>query len=299
MKKYFLPTILVFIVLAACQKVVDADKLLDTEPKVFITGYISPADTVFSVNVSRAFSSVGTPFSVWDTEANRDKFLIKNAQVSISDEQGNSTTLNYSEESQIYRSPATSLAILTDNQYFLSVIVDGQEFNASCRIPKKVASIEEEIIVREDEFDGKRANVDLRFQDLIGQRDYYAIGGIVSLTYQQEGYEPETYQYSLFFEDNYLLTDGLEDGGILSGRSSENLLNTSDFVEAELTLQVANMEEILFQNLRVNDTNPDVDDNPFVEYSIAPDNFEEDGAIGVFSGYQLTVKTFDISEIFR
>lgn len=298
MRKCFLPAIIVLIVLTACQKVVDADKLLDTEPKVFITGYISPADTIFRVNVSRAFSSIGTPFSVQNNEANRNKFLIKNAQVSISDEEGNSTVLNYSEENEVYLAPATSLAILTDNQYFLSVMVDGQEFNASCRIPKKVASIEEEIIVREDEFNEKRADVNLRFQDLVGQRDYYAIGGIARLTYQQEGFEPENFEYSLFFEGNYLLTDGLEDGGILSGRS-ENSLSTGNFVEGELTLQVANIEEVLFQNLRAGDTNSDADGNPFVEYSIAPDNFEQDGAIGVFSGYQLTEKAFDISEILK
>lgn len=298
MRKCFLSAIIALIVLTACQKTVDADKLLDTEPKVFITGYISPADTVFRVNVSRAFSSVGTPLSVRNNEANRNKFLIKNAQVSISDEEGNSTVLNYSEENEVYLAPATSMAILTDNQYFLSVIVDGQEFNASCRIPKKVASIEEEIIVREDEFEGKRADVNLRFQDLIGQRDYYAIGGIAHLTYQQEGFEPETFDFLLFFEGNYLLTDGLEDGGILSGRS-ENSLSTADFVEGELTLQVANMEEVLFQNLRAGDTNSDADGNPFVEYSIAPDNFEQDEAIGVFAGYQLTEKTFDISEILQ
>lgn len=298
MKKYILPAFIAILVLTACQKVVDADKLLDTEPKVFITGYISPNDTILKVNVSRAFSNVGTPMSVRDDVANREKFLIKNAQVSISDEQGNRTDLSYSQENELYTAVATTLPILTDNRYFLSVMVDGQEFNATCRIPKKVTAIEEEIIIREDEFNGNSADVNLRFQDLAGQRNYYALGGEVKVTYQSEGFEPETFEYALFFDDNYLLTDALEDGGILSGKST-NSLGGNGFIEGELTLQVANMEEILFQNLRAADTNSDADGNPFVEYSISPDNFEQETAIGVFAGYQLTEKTLDITEILQ
>jgi len=298
MRKYILPAILVILTLAACQKVVDADKLLDTEPKVFITGYISPADTTLRINVSRALSSVGTPFSIQDNEANREKFLIKNAQVTLSDEQGNNTVLDYSEENNIYLAPASTLAILTDSQYFLSVMVDGQEFTASCLIPKKVAAIEEEIVVKDDEFGGQSADVNIRFEDLVGQSDYYAVGGIVRVTYQQEGFEPETFEYSLFFDGSYLLTDALEDGGTLSARSL-NSFGSDSTIEGELTLQVANVEETLFQNLRAADTNSDADGNPFVEYSISPDNFNQEGAVGIFAGYQLTEKTLDITEILQ
>lgn len=298
MQKYFLPIASIFLLTCACQKAVDADKLLDTEPKVFITGYLSPADTILRVNVSRAFSSVGTPLSVESSEANRTKFLIKDAEVSIFDEQGNSTILTYSDEDAIYMANANTLEILTNKRYFLKVVADGKEFNASCRIPEKIETLEKEVNVREDGFGGKEVIINVRFQDFAGERNYYAIGGVADVTYRSEEYGPETFSYLLFFNEDYLLTDALEDGGTLSGRS-ETFLGGDDFVEGELTLQVANMEEILFQNLRAIDTNDDADGNPFVEYSIAPNNIQEEGAVGVFAGYQLTEQTFDIEELLQ
>ena len=94
MKKYISLFAVALMLFTACQKVIDADELLDTEEKVFITSYISPQDTVLRVNVSRALPAIGTSLSANDQEANEAKFLIKNAEVSISDESGNSTNLS-------------------------------------------------------------------------------------------------------------------------------------------------------------------------------------------------------------
>ncbi len=295
MIKYIVPFIAVITLFTACQKVVDADELLDAQEKVSITGYLSPQDTVLRVDVTRVFPAVGTPLSVNDQEANEAKFRIENALVTISDEAGNSTDLMYSEEYKTYLADVNSLAILTNQSYFLKVTVDEKEFNASCQIPKKIIEINERINVEDDNFGGKVADINLAFQDITGERNFYILGGRVKTTYQFEGYEPETDEFSLFFEDDEFLSDVLKDGGTLNGKSSNYIAGGLEVLETTITLQVANVQEILFQNLKATSTNADADGNPFVEYSIAPNNFQEDGAVGVFAGYQLTEKEVEIN----
>lgn len=294
MIKYIVPFAVGLTLITACQKVVDADKLLDIGEKVFVTGYISPQDTVLRVNVSRAFPAVGTSLSVRDQEANEAKFLIENAQVTISNEAGNSTDLMYSEENLTYLADAGTLAIVSGQNYFLKVTVDGEEFNASCRIPEKVVAINELINVKDDGFGGKEVDINLAFKDLIGERNFYVLGGFVTTTYQYEGQEPETSEFTLFFDTDEFLLDSLEDGGTLNGKTLGFVGSGVEVLKTAITLQVANVEEILFQNLRTASTNTDADGNPFVEYSIAPNNFGEEGAVGVFAGYQLTDKVIVI-----
>jgi len=295
MKKFILLFVATLVLFTACQKVVDADELLDTEEKVFISSYISPQDTVFRVNVSRALPAIGTPLSVNDQEANETKFLIKNAQVSISDEAGNSSDLSYSEENKTYLADATTLAIVSNQSYFLKVTVDGKEFNSTCTIPAKVAEINERINLRNNSFGEQEVDINLAFQDIIGKKNFYVLGGLVTTTIQFENEEPETYSFGLFFESDEFLQDNLLDGDTLSGNSLNYIANGTEVSETTITLQVANVEEILFQNLRTTSTNTDADGNPFVEYAIAPDNFPEEGAVGVFAGYNLTEKTVDIA----
>ena len=287
MGKYLSFVALLILALVSCQKVVDADGLLDADPQVFIVSYLSPQDTVFSVHISRALAVFGTTL---DGGGEDPKFQIKDATVTISDDAGNSTDLSYSEEDRAYLANASTLDILANDSYFLRVIADGKEFNASCRIPEKVAAIEESIEIKEAEFGGQEAEINLSFQDFEGQRDFYILGGLVTTTIQFEEQEPQTIDFSLFFDSGEFLTDNLEDGGTLNGTSRTYIDSSTEFDATTITLQVANVEEILFQNLRTASTNSDAEGNPFVEYSIAPDNFNENGAVGVFAGYQLTEK---------
>jgi hypothetical protein len=283
------------LVFTACQKVVDAGELLDTEETIYITSYISPQDTVLRVNVTRALPAIGTPLRVYDEEnENEAKFLINNANVSISDESGNSTSLVYSAENKSYLTSATSLAITEGQRYFLKVVVDGQEFNASCEIPQKIAEIQTQLNYKDDNFGGIEVDINMSFPDITGEKNFYILGGIVNTTYQFEQEEPETYTYPIYFYSDEFQTQPLEDGGVVSGKTYEYIGSGVEVQETTITLQATNVEEIIFQSLRSKSTNADSDGNPFVEYAIAPNNIEEGGAIGVFAGYQLTQKTIDV-----
>lgn len=294
MKKSILIFITTLTLFTACQKVVDADGLLDIEETVYITSYISPQDTVLRVNVSRALPAIGTPLSVRDQEANQAKFLITNAQVTISDEAGHSTTLFYSEEKNTYLAAASALSVLSNQRYFLKVLIEGKEFNATCTIPTKISEINERINLRDGNFGRQEVDINLSFQDILGKKNFYVLGGLVETTVQYEGEEPQVFDFALFFDSDEFLSDNLEDGGVLNGNSISYVGNDVEVLGTKIILQVANVEETLFQNLRTASTNNDADGNPFVEYAIAPNNFSEEGVIGVFAGYQLTQKEIDL-----
>jgi len=290
MKKLLLFFVGLSALFTGCQKVVDAKELLNTEEQIFIVSYISPQDTVLRVNVSRALPAIGTPLSAFDYEANRNLFLIKDAQVLLSDASGNTAQLFYSDSLDTYLANANSLAILSEQTYYLEVTADTKTFSASCTIPKKVETINERIIYKEDMYGGSEAEITLSFEDIKGTDNFYVLGAIATNTIVYEDYEPETYTYPLYFDSDEFLTDNLEDGGVLSGTTYTFFSTDANVLDHKVTLQVANVEESLYQNLRTSATNLDSDGNPFVEYAIAPNTFSEDGVIGVFAGYQLTKK---------
>lgn len=292
MKKNILPSlILPLLVFIGCQKVVDADNLLDTDEKVLIIGFISPNDTVLRINVTKALPVIGTPLPNNDIEALQSKFRISDALVTLSDEAGNFTTLDYSDENQAYQADPVTLPIVTGGRYFLSVNANGKEFNTSCQIPEKINGITHKTIHRNDEFGGQIAEISLGFTDFRDSRNFYMLGGTYSSEYTFEDQEPQAIEGPLFFESDSFLTDNREDGGTLAGRTEIYIGGNVDVISSSVTLQVAHVEEILFQQMRSRDLNIEAGDgNPFVEYSISPNNILDEGAVGVFAGYQVTEK---------
>ncbi|MEO9510659.1 MAG: DUF4249 family protein [Flavobacteriaceae bacterium] len=283
-------TLLVAVLFISCQETVDADKLLDTEEKVSITSYISPIDTILRVQVSKVLPAIGTVFSNNDDIANRALFLIEDAIVSITDEDGNTADFSYLEEEAIYTSNATNLTILEGKQYFLSVLVNGQEFNATCTIPKKAPEILEIVRIFENEFGEAVAEIDLTFEDISGERNFYILGG-----FRMDTFDGESLQIPLFFESDGLLTDTAEDG-ITLGETTQVFLNQEDTGPKEVTLQIAHVNEILYQNIQTSTLNNNNDGNPFAEFSIAPNNIQGEDIIGVFAGYQISEKIIIIEQ---
>ncbi|MDP5230718.1 MAG: DUF4249 domain-containing protein [Cellulophaga sp.] len=286
MKLHITLLFLFSIFLFGCTKVVDADKLLDTEEKVSIQGYISPTDTLLTIQVSRALSSIGTPLSFNNQQENEKLFLIKDAVVTISDTNSNEAQLFYSDEQRAYITEATNLTILEDNEYFLEVIAQEQTFTASCKIPKKVERIEENIIFENTQNDGS-FEVNIGFTDILGGRNFYVIGGFYQVTFQQD-----SFAQILFSENGGFLTDTFRDGAPLNGKTF-GFFSRTEGSSLQITLQVAHTEEIVFQNLNASYLNSINDGNPFIEYSIAPNNIVGEGGIGVFGGYQLTEKVVE------
>jgi len=114
---------------------------------------------------------------------------------------------------------------------------------------------------------------------------------LFEFTYTLEDQNPQTVEGLLSFDTDRFLTDNIEDGGTLSGQSEIYIGRDIEVNSNSVTLQVAQVEEILYQEMRAADLNLDASDgNPFVEYSISPNNILDEGAIGVFAGYQVSEK---------
>ena len=292
MSKYIQISLMLVLLCSACQDPVDADELLNVDDGTYIIGYLSPTDTVLTVHVSTAVPAVGTP--IYDHVddmgygSNTDPFIIKDATVLISDEDDNEIQLTYNPESRNYQVDASEFDIKGEATYFLRVSANNQEFTSSCTIPKKIESITEKITAGEKNEFYQDYNLDIAFQDISGSKNYYIIGAIA-----EETYEGETYPYIIDFELSSFLTDVIGDGETLSANTIITDYDVENSTTAKITLQVANVEEMLYLNRRATYLNDYNDGNPFVEYSIMPNNIEGKNGVGVFAGYQLTEKVIE------
>lgn len=291
MRTIYLSVLASATLLIACEKTVDADKLLDTEEKVSITSYISPIDTILRVKVSKALPAIGTVLSNNDEEANNELFLIKDAVVSITDSEGNTADFSYSEQEETYISDATNLPILEGRQYVLNVVANGKTFSATCTIPKLAPEIVEIIRIFNNDFGGVIAEIDITFEDILGERNFYILGG-----FTQETFDANTFESPLFFESDGLLSDSVEDGITLGETTRIYLGEQGDTQPQEVTLQVAHIDEIVYQNIQASNLNRDNDGNPFIEYSIAPNNIQGESGVGIFAGYQVSEKTIVVEQ---
>lgn len=290
MRKIILPLVFFALVLTACQKVVDADNLLDTEERVSIIGYLSPSNELIQIAVTKAIPAIGTALPINDTEATREQFAIKDALVTLSSEENNVAILPYSEATNFYEIEASDFPIESGRRYFLKVTANGNEYNASCKIPEKVPLLQETINEGQDEFGSPIFSVNISFQDFDTPNDFYIVNGNTEVTFQLEDQEPQTSMNELIFDPDEFLTDNTNNGGVLGRKAEVAQSFGENILETTLTLRVAHAEEVLYQNLRATNSNAENGGNPFVEFSVAPNNILDRGAFGVFAGYVITEK---------
>ncbi|HRN58569.1 MAG TPA: DUF4249 family protein, partial [Agriterribacter sp.] len=144
--------------LASCEKVIDV-ALKDSEKQYVIEGTVTnrPGDCTVRVSKTKQFGD------------NNDFEGITNASVSVTDNNGNVTTLTEA-ATGVYRSAA--LTALAGNTYTLNVHISGETFTASCTMPFMVGM--DSLYIQEESFFGetlKLANV--QYTDPAGKGDHY------------------------------------------------------------------------------------------------------------------------------
>ncbi|KAA1247532.1 DUF4249 domain-containing protein [Aquimarina sp. RZ0] len=283
MRTYFYLILCLLLSLYSCEDIIDPDGLLDNnESLVIINSFIAPQSDVIAVKVSRTEFIIGQPINDFSVD---NKFAITNAIVSITDEDGASVDLPYSENNFRYQIMASDFSIVEGKRYFLKVIVNEKEFNASCRIPdKRIQSISELLSDKEDDDKGSVKVVKVRFDDITETQNFYIVGAKIENT------DPNIFisRNSFDFESDRFATDNLGDGTTIS---SEGILRKNDFLSGNiLKLQVANVEQILYQSLLASYLNSQSEGSPVEEVIIPPNNILETGGYGVFAGFQLTEK---------
>lgn len=122
--KYLLSGVLMILLFAACEKVVDI-KLKNSEPRLVIEGTVDDAGSPAKVSISKS-----VPFG----EANTFP-KVSGANVSIKDNLGNSFVLTET-SAGIYTN--SNLQAVVGRTYFLSVILNGQTYTAQSTVPRKM-----------------------------------------------------------------------------------------------------------------------------------------------------------------
>ncbi|MCK8524272.1 DUF4249 domain-containing protein [Aquimarina sp. D1M17] len=278
--KYIQYSIIIILsaVLLSCETSVDASDLLAKEQLVVINGYLSPQDTTLKVQVSKSRSRAASG------SQNNENLIVNDALVVLSDEEGNEVTLTYSNITFSYEAAASELVITPGRQYFLTAVVEGKEYRASCTIPAEQAqNVRAEILDREDDELGNQS-LKVTVDDIRDKRNFYIVGAAVNWRSTDIGSgEPQVSRVDFEFEQ--FTTDSNRENALITVDGFFFIDTFSETLSANI--QVANAEQILYDALRATFLNDYNEDDPFFEPVIAPTNIQGENGFGVFAGYQL------------
>ncbi len=283
---------------------VDPDRLPRSDNKLVVHGYLSPQDTLISINVYYSSQLIGGTVPYYMGGPGSPVSFI-DAVVTLSN-QGKSITIPYNDATRSYSIKATAMPIVAGQTYELKVSREGKTAESSCTVPKAVA-IEE---IKQDSVNSRNIfSSDPNFippkdylyriiwKDIVGETNYYRVGGYA---YQKERIStaPEKFEeipslVQLSFRENNrfgdLLSDVNNDGtlfasnnGILPGYFSHNrtIIAGTRFVE----LILINCEKTYYDYHRA--VRSFDDDNPFAEPSLIPSNIKN--GLGCFAAYNRT-----------
>lgn len=272
---YNILVVILFITAVSCEfeTSVDASDLLETPELVVINGYLSPQDETIKVQVSKSKSRADA------SSQNLDDLVVKDAIVTIIDEEQNEVKLSYNNETFNYEIAATEFNIESGLEYFLKVTVDQKAYQASCVIPSViVTNIQETFGKKNDEFGSSTPFVNVQFDDLVNIDNFYIVGAII---------KDQDFDSTVNFDLERFVTDTNRDGASITvdGFFYRTIDGTNTMV-----IQVANVDRLLYETLRATFLNEYNEGDPFAEPIIAPTNIEGDHGYGVFAGYQLTEK---------
>lgn len=273
--------------LSSCDDLVETD-IIAIEEEVYIQGFISPESDSLIVNISRTVTALNLIRSFEDATEDLARFVIRDAQVSISNLAGESVQLTFIEEKFYYGQNTNSFTIQEGEDYFLEVLVDDKIYTASCSIPLNNIDLINTRVIRQqqDDFGFYSYLLDLGFTDISNQENYYVLEGFFQL---QE--EDNSFNNEIFFDLEAFKTDNIGDGNTISAALdvfpfTDFESETGELEEQDLVIQLINAEEQLFQLLRARYLNSINENDPFLELAIEPNNIEGEGGVGLFAGYR-------------
>lgn len=272
------------IILLSCDPNVELDDISINE-LYSVSSFISPQDSIFLVHLYRA-GEIGTI-------ANADSFLVKNAQVIISDG-SKGDTLTYNPETGRYEAKKEHVAIEPLKTYFLEIITtNGKILKASCTIPLKP---------QEPEVIGYKEGKDFLFTvSLSNSSDikYFTLIPFAEGTIEYMGPRgPAIAQLDAYFIDFPMFP--LDHQNSPSGFDGI-LPSAYEAKDPKLTIFLRNIEENLYEYLKNYQEYEEWDANN--TGNLFP-NFQEplpihsniEGGVGIFAGYNQSVVEVNIKE---
>ncbi|MFN8348979.1 MAG: DUF4249 domain-containing protein [Spirosomataceae bacterium] len=279
---------------------VNPDRLPRSDNKLVVHGYISPQDTLISINVYYSSQLVG---------GIPDLYIGSGPPVSMSDAvvtlsgEGKSVMIPYNTKTGVYNLKTSEMPIREGKIYDLKVVRGEDIATSSCTVPKAVA-IER---IRQDSVDSRSIfSSDPKFvapkdylyhivwSDPAGSANYYRVGGYVFQT-QRVQKSPGTFEeipniQNINFRENSRLGEFVSDEGndgllLVSGAGRFYNYNSSSatnpFVLRYVELTLISCEKTYYDYHRAVqsfDRN-----NPFSEPSLIPSNIKN--GLGCFAAY--------------
>ena len=158
MRSLIIFSLTIILAFTSCEKVIDV-ALKDSEKQYVIEGTVTnnAGDCTVRISKTKNFSD------------NNNFEGIANASVSVTDNDGNTTTLTES-SAGVYQSAI--LTATTGKTYTLRVNINGQTFAASCAMPVMVNM--DSIYIQEESFFGERLKLaNVEYQDPAGKGNAY------------------------------------------------------------------------------------------------------------------------------
>ena len=165
---------------------VDPSQLGLAAPKLVVSGFLSPQDTVIAVKVTRSATVVGDSLSLMQTGND-----ITNATVTIAEGDRtvnllyNNRPASSTSAQPYYSASARLLPIVVGRTYTLTVVTsNGQKASSSCTIPALVspkAITFDSIDDTQNRVKVRRYFVRAQWQDPPDQANYYQVAGIFRL----------------------------------------------------------------------------------------------------------------------
>lgn len=277
-----LPVLCLLMLAYGCESMISDVEVPESDPKLVVTSFLSPADDTLSVSVYKS-RPLYKPASSWDNSFPP----VNNATVTISD--GNkSVTLPYHPQSGIYKTAAAAMPVNPGTTYYLSVTTpEGFKAESSCTIPRD--AVPEVEIVSVDtmmDYGTNTRKVSLRFRDLPGQGNYYRIS---AGTYYDFGYE-SYFSETGFERGEPFVSDKNKDGEYFTYRTWEIYQNNGEDFRLYVSLLLTDAN---YFNYHRSANESSDGDNPFAEPTPVYSNIR--GGLGVFAGVNGKITVIDLT----
>lgn len=284
---------------------VDPSQLGLASPKLVVSGFLSPQDTILAIKLTRSNTVVGDSISLLQTSND-----ITDATVTLSDG-SKSIKLTYaathptdSTVQSYYRASARLLPIVAGRTYTLSVLTaNGQRASSRCTIPAPVKPTTvtfDSLTQNQGRSLARRYFVTTSWTDPAGQANYYQVAGY--FRYQSRLNAPGTFPLTIDDDNRGLLSDaGLDGTTMASGRTfvtsttfaaNEPTNFYSQFRTAFVTVNLMSVDQAYYQFQTAAIRQRRVRNNPFAEPVLVPSNIT--GGLGCFAGYNNSTITLQL-----
>ncbi len=270
---------LALLVFTSCENMVTDVEAPPSDPKIVVTGFISP-DNEFNrirVYMSRPLYSTYSTSAGYPGESSTE---YKDATVVLSDGI-NTVTIDYSGDLNGYSVDQADFPIVKGTTYYLKVTAPGGFLaESSCTVPvDSPPDIEVTSIDSTNDFGNKTIQITGRYKDIEGTGHNYSVSVGTMSTWNWNGNDDAYFEKIGFQNGEYYITDEFNDNQFFAFKTYEHYLQTVNSNKIYLFLALTDID---FYNYHKGMDNYE-GDNPFSEPTPIYSNIT--GGVGIFAAY--------------